>query len=753
MQENSKPTEDDGGDFAVRFFEQDESGRNELQDDQAFDDSVGKLDGSELKDALRDIKNSLGSKEERDAFQAVLRDVGGDVTKVESAADLEKMMARMDAYTKSIDTEIEYAGKNLPKEVLDELRRDLINIPTTDEILRPRIAVPQVPEKPWTPNQRKKVNRLNLALTKAFRESRSATGISKKSVSAVYKAYHAARLTLAHGWGNIPLDAWDFLWKVLSADESVNLHRLAHISMLSRDMSEARVTLNPSQQLLTIEAVFVDGWESKAIDNWKRCAGTLGGAKSETFQEYWELGVRIYCRVGDMNQAERAVKQLLDRHMDPRILMSLIRTFSEKATAESQERAWMAYRQMRELLRNDMKLSDYDQVISYFLTTNQTENALYAFVDMMSDGEIDLKKQKYMPSIVANKFFLGKWLKRLIGAGDLDGAFNVVEFMRRKGVDASPIQLNGLIGAWQRSGGSSALEKADKLAWDMIESRVKFVGARKSDKAEEQEPASLPWPRATLETFSLLAENYRLRDLHGRMEALWDAFRAAEISPDAFMMNQLLESHIQAGQPKEAVSLYHSLVTDRGVSPDPYTFSALWKTLAVNRLHIVTQGEQEEYTNATRNLFEETIKYRAVFEPEGIDGQLARKMLHTFRRLKDNTGFLVTLTTLRHLFNFSPPDTLVMELALGTTKLSWDSPSQRKKLMLAKRSMDNQLLAWADGDAEKLQGEMRGEALFEYLQKMYWPQSGTDAETRKKFLDASKQMGVYDLLAPKKRKQ
>jgi pentatricopeptide repeat protein len=750
LQQQSKKEEDTEG-FSVRFFEQDDHKRKELPDDEAFGNSIGKLDGSELKEALQDIQASLASKEERDAFQAVLREVGGDVSRVGSATDLEQMMQRMEAYTSSIDAEIQSAGSNLPKEVLDELQRDLRELPLSDQdddILKPRIAVPQISEKPWTPNQRKKINRLNVVLARAFREYRRDPGLTKNTVAVVYKAYHSARLTLARGWGHVPINVWDFLWTVLSADESINIHRLAHVSLLARDMSEARVTLSPSQQLVTIEAVFVDGWEAKAIDNWKRCVSTLGSDKAETFQDYWELGVRIFCRTGDVDQAERAANKLLSRHLDARILMPLIRTLSEQETPEGQQRAWNTYRKMRNLLSSEMKLSDYDQVISYFLATNQTENALYTFVDMMSDGEIDLKKQKYMPSVVANKFFLGKWLKRLIGAGDLNGAFSVVEFMRKRGVAASPIHLNGLIGAWQRSGGATDLEKADKLAWEMIESRIRFVGSRAAGAPTDADAAS-SWPRATLETFSLLAENYRLRELHGRMESLWDAFHESEISPDAFMMNQLLESHLQEGQPKDALDLYRALVKDRGVSPDPYTFSALWKTLPVNRLHVISPSALPAEIASTRALFAETVGFKAVFEPEGMDGQLARKILHTFRRLKDDVGFLVALTVLRQVFRFSPPETLVMELVLGTTKLSWESAVQRKRLVLAKRALDNELLAWAEGDASKLEAEKRGDALYEYLQKKFWP-AGTDLQRREALMHAAREMGVYEVLASKR---
>lgn len=751
--------------FSVRFFEQNNEKRIELPNEDAFGESMNQLDASELKDALMEIKQEMGGKEEQDAFDEVISQMGGDWDKMKTADDLEKMVARMDAYNAAIDAEIDETGADLPPELLEELDLAIPGLPSMGSLGK-RVKLPQIPEEPWTGNQRKKITKFNLVLRRTARNMRRGAQLDKKNVLGVYKAYHASRFSLAHSWDQVPLEVWDLLWKVFSTDESINIHRLSHISLLARDMSEAKVTLNPAQQLLTIEAVFVDGWEEKAVENWRRCVSSLGDENAETFQEFWELGVRMFCRVGDFDQAQRAVDKLIQKHSDPRILMPIIRTFSEMGTEDSQDRAWNSYRKMRRLLGADMKLSDYDQVISYFLTTNQTESALFAFVDMMSNGKIDLKKQQFMPSVVANKFFFGKWLKRLIGAGDLNGAESVINLMRNKGIDAAAVQLNGLIGAWQRSGGADNLDKADQMAWGMIESRIKFVQERQKQNSNKDAknkynanqasprgvPALSPLPRATLETFCLLAENYRLRDLPGQLESLWQAFRDAEISPDAFMINQLLESLIQSGQTKEAIASYHNFVTEQGVTPDPYTFSALWKTLGVNRLHRISPDVlAAEEPQQTRALFAEMVKFRKVFEPEGIDGQLARKILHTFRRIGDRTGLVVALTALRDIFKFLPPEMLVLEMTLGTMKLSWDTPQNRYKLVLAKRAMDRDLLDRVGGDAAQLEGMGRGEALYEYMQKHFWPKDGSDEDKRAMFLEAAEHMGVYRLLGSRKK--
>lgn len=747
-------------DFSVRFFEQGDQNRKELSNEQAFEDSLGGVSATELRDDLFNLRAQLGNPDDRDAFRDVLREMGEDWGKVNSAEDVEKIIAKMEDYTRSIDVEIKQASTDMPKGVLEQLIGDVPELSLEDDGSPdgPRDLIPQVRINPdeITTNRRRKITKFNSIVTR-FILAEKESGLKKKAVQSLYKAYHATRLALAQNWNDVSPALWEVLWRAFSSEKDSS-NKLSRIAALARDMGDARATLHPTQQVLAIEAVFVDGWESKAIENWRRRISTLGAETSESFQDFWELGARMYCRVGDLGQAERATNKLLSRNMSPRILIPLIRTCCEQGTEEGRQKAWASYRQMRELLGKGMTLTDYDQVISCFLTAHQVENALYAFVDMMSDGRIDMTKQRHMPSVIANKFFLGKWLKRLIGAGDLDGAFSVVKFMRGKGVEASPIHLNGLIGAWQRSGGADDLEKADALGWEMVESRLKFVASRKSGSdvpsnngtpSPKRTPMDLP--RATIETFSLLAENYRQRNLHGRLEALWDTFREAKISPDAFMMNQLIESLIQEGQPQEALALYHSLIESNKVVPDPYTFSALWKTLGANRYQIRDPETQAKEIEVTRAMFKETVKHRDVFQPEGIDGQLARKILHTFRRLQDNAGFLVAITAFKETFKFLPPETLVMEMVLGTTKLSWDTPSQRSKLMVAKREVDRELLAWAEFNAANLEGETkRGAALYAYLQKKFWPAEGKEEEKRKIFVEVARQMGVYELLGPKK---
>lgn len=756
MPEQAVSADAQNDDFTVRYFEQEQGNRKELGHETEFSTSLNEIGPSEMTSSLNQLEAALKTPQEKAALSDVIKQMSGLWGGVRSQADMDAVSAQMESQSKRIDKEIEEATEGLPASIMKNLTASLKQFGLdADEPLTEStsLTIPEIPTNTWTLNQRRKVSKLNAAIYHACVEKRRMSAFSQSSVSAVYRAYHAARLGLARSWSHVPIDVWDFLWSVFNTEESGNPHRLTHLSLLARDMSDANVDLSPAQQIVTIEAVFVDGWEARAMENWKRNVTTLGGKKAETFKDFWELGVRMHCHMGNLEAAERASAKLLERRMDARILMPIIHAYCKQNTPESRAKGWEKYRQMRELLGKSMNLNDYDQVIANFLTHGNTESALYAFVDMMSDGQIDLSKQRYMPSVIANKFFVGKWLKRLIGAGDLDGAYSVVKFMLAKGVQASPVQLNGLIGAWQRSGTAANMEKAEELGWNMIESRVAFVKARENKTLQHtptsrNEPAQ--YPRATLETFCILAENFRLRDLQDRQEELWALFRDAQISPDAFMMNQLLETHIQAGKHAEALDLYHNFVAESGVQPDPHTFSALWKTIAVNRLYVITPEDAGNYIPETRQLFADMVEARAVFGSQGAHYQLARKILHSFRRLNDFPGLLIAQAALKEVFGFSLSDILVLELAIGTHKLSSDTPALRRALMIAKRDMEFSLLKWAGNDPAKLEGAGRSEALHAYLQKIFTDEIGSDKEAKKILLRVAKEMGVLELLPAKK---
>lgn len=639
----------------------------------------------------------------------------------------------------------------------------------------PDTSAMRIDDTGLTANARRHVKNLNNVLRPAARrlENKNKTpsgGVDAKIITALWSRYGAARTGLAESWSNIPPAVWSCLWTVLAWDDKSgggarNPRRMSHIYYLAKDMQAAGVPLTDAQQLLAMEAMFIEGWPAAALENWRRGAATLG-ARPATAVDYWELGVRMCAQQGDLERAERAadrlfsddLKKLLQQSAgrgnkirgDPRVLLGLIRN---AAAEDAKDTAWATYRQLRELLdehdheNGGMKIEDYDEVVSCFLTANHTEYAFDVFVDMMFSGALDVHKQqlqqrqrpKKLPSAVANHFFFGKWLKRLIGAGDLDGAYRVLHFMQARGVMTASVQVNGLLGAWLRSGAAANQERADVLAWRMVESRRLFVDLRRREKQMEwplklrmggftpgeataaaaaaaQEAGDLTFvPRATLETFVLMANNYKNRGQLAQLERLWEAFRDCEMaSTDAFMMNQLLESYVHEGRADEAHALYRDLVLGpQRIEPNAHTFLVLFRSLAVHRtvFRMMSDDDRRAAGVDCRQLVAEMVKLAPVaFRTEtssyasdnGNDAHdartiafyqaLGRMVLHSFRKTGDYVGLCVMLRVLRPLLQgrdgggfdrFRVTDSLAVELVAETSALERDSPTARHRIFKA----------------------------------------------------------------------
>ncbi|KAL1882707.1 hypothetical protein VTK73DRAFT_1227 [Phialemonium thermophilum] len=552
---------------------------------------------------------------------------------------------------------------------------------------------PDIPEDSWPRSKGYHISRLNTYLKNAF-EDISKGKITPKIVSSTWKYYSAARSVLSTSWDKVPKEVWELLWQILSCEKKWNLSRMAHVHVLAKDMNSAGMSLDASRQLLAIEAMFVSGWQKEAIDNWKKAASTLG-SKSGLSKDYWELGVRMNCHFGDLERAERAVDALfeLSKESDPRILIPLIRAYAR--TEATGEQAWQQYRRLRGALGKSMQIEDYDEVIGSFLAGNHTELGLQAFVDMMFSSHISIRGKPELPLIVGNQFFLGKWLKRLIGAGDLDGAFNVIKYMEKKGIMGSAVQVNGLIGAWLRSETAENVGRAEDLAWAMIQSRLVFVKLRQREALLEwpmklsiadsdQSPGLRFVPKATLETFCLMAENYRRRGLYKEMERLWAAFGEAEIATNSFMMNQLIESFIQNGEAEKATDFYRSMTQEHHIRPDAYTFLALYKSLSVNRLLVKYDELVEQDIVMARQFFRDMVHYPWQFDSETIYEQLPRSILHSFLKLGDYGGLLAACRAMQKLFDFAPSEALLVELAAGSTALR--SPNRRNTKLLLEAS-------------------------------------------------------------------
>ncbi|KAI1312562.1 hypothetical protein F5Y03DRAFT_340784 [Xylaria venustula] len=624
-------------------------------------------------------------------FSSALNDPGGELDA--RLKEFENHLQSMIEMTKAIE---EMGGK----EEAEKLRRQFAHDPDTDAAVEdmdnPSVSSLAISINGLWGNRQDRVHRLNTWIRRCHK-AREKNNILPKDIQGLWKLYSAARTTMSGRWHTVPAPTWDFLWQTLSAEHAFETNRMSYIYALTKDMQQAGIALRPDQQILALEAIFVDGWESEAIENHRRHVSTLG-TDPETFVPFWQLGLQMHCRVGNLERAERIAKTILDcpYETDPRFIQPLIKLCAE--TPAAVENGFKLYRDLRASLGNAMTIEDYDTIVSYFLASGNTEYALYVFVDMMKSGSIDLVGVRQYPPTIANPFFFGKWLKRLIGAGDLEGASNVIRFMMSRGITPRTIQVNGLIGAWFRSGAAADAQKAEDVAWAMINTRIQFVELRR--RQSNSPDVNLysfgdGWPRATLETFSLLAENYKERGLTAKIDPLWQSFQEAEISPDSFMLNQLLFSLLQEGRGETVVPMYQELVERFKLKPDSHTFMALWQALPANRFARRLPNDLATESSNTRALFAEMIKHVSIFQSNDgaeIDPFLARNILHSFRKIRDHAGLLLAYRALRRILNYNPPDMVVFEMMLGTLDL--ERLAKRRegaKLIKARTTLDHYL--------------------------------------------------------------
>lgn len=514
----------------------------------------------------------------------------------------------------------------------------------------------------------------------------------------------------------VPTEVWQALWKIFSLEGPANPARMAHVHGLAKIMIRVGVPLTDEQQLLAIEATFVDSDPIGALNTWRRLVSTFDD-KGMVTMAYWELGIRMWSEHGDVQRAERASKALLDRASpstpaDSRVLLHLIQVYCKwPGTAE---KGFQLYRRMRDLakkMEKPMEIEDYDSVISVFLVAGHTDYAMFAFTDMMFDGTVDLYGKAKLPHGLKNQFFFGKWLKRLIGAGDLDGAHNVLVFMQKNGVMAASVQVNGLLGAWLRSGTAEDRQKAEKLALSMVQSRRNFVDLRRRNLLTEW-PIRLTdgrvashghtgenldftmVPRATTETFVLLAENYRERGLFGRLEELFISWKECEMPSDALMMNELMMAAVAQNRGDKARELYELMVHENDIVPNADTFTVLFASLPVNQLHrsAITDAIATESGALARSIFRDMVSLTWVFQDaewrakKGLVSEAqAKLMLHSFRKAGDFAGVMAALEGLRDVMGFAITRNVLLEMIAEHERI--DRPSPRTTRVVVNTTM------------------------------------------------------------------
>jgi hypothetical protein len=506
------------------------------------------------------------------------------------------------------------------------------------------------------------------------------------------------------------------------------LERMAHLKYLGDDMRAAKVSMTPAQRLLYMEAIFIEGHESTAIKEWRE-AGPLfakqelsewaasGPTRAEMYsKEYWELGIRMLSRAGHFNPALEATEHYLSDIQEPstlRIVIPVIQALLASKQERTLQQAWALYVRLRYNLGDNMKMEDYDAVVSIFLASSHWNLASAVFKDMMLTGDTAANKEDStalytttpdglktwkissqelgwestrkvgaLPVRFRNKFFFGSWIKKLIGDGDLESAEKIFTLMQDHRICPSAIHVNGLIGAWFRQGTEKSRVLAEDMAWRMIKERLEFVKQRDLGYKLQGPIRTVPskdlpdtksinlTPPATIETFIILIEQYRRRQKQDRLSDLFDSFKQTKIQPNTIFMNQLLSLDTKSNRVDWAADTYVSLTSNGNVRPDLDTVSILWTIMKkiADPVHGSWKPSKPLFRSC-RQLFAETIKHVSSLGKERPSKlrELYELIILSFGHELDQAGTAVALSALRHEFGIFPNEqttrTIVLQIA------------------------------------------------------------------------------------------
>ncbi|KAF4625211.1 hypothetical protein G7Y89_g12958 [Cudoniella acicularis] len=534
----------------------------------------------------------------------------------------------------------------------------------------------------------------SLQIKLALAASREKHKQTKSLRGSVWKSYLMCRSALISFPRNVPRSIWSGLWAVLSStDSSEYVDRMAHIKYLGDDLKKVNVPIKLEQCLLYVEALLVQGDLEVAIREWD--AIKTKAKNSEHVTEHCELGVKLFCQQGDLDQALRTADTLLSNTSDPttfRILLPIIQTCLASRDIKNIQLAWALYVRLQVNMGSRMVMSDYDTIILSCLEAGQADLALGAFKDMMPEipqnmssvaiykkftdakglnsitienKELDFRNSRALTSLPPsfnNKFFFGKWLKKLIGEDELEAARKVLDLMNERGIRPDARHVNGLIGAWVRKGTTKSLEMAEDMAWKMINARLSAV------KDREEYPGRHSKKRSVY--------SFNNTDDGKKKGELWDLFNTlgrAKIRPNTYFMNELLSMDTKTDHQTWAWKTYIEMTENGAIQPDFETFTVLWHSLCKLSARVLRTYHERPLGGfpMPRSLFAEMIKHKVSLGKEGkIPRDLYESIILCFSLAEDQAGTAVALRALQENFGLYPNEETARTIILQLSRLS-----------------------------------------------------------------------------------
>ncbi|CAF9926388.1 hypothetical protein IMSHALPRED_006949 [Imshaugia aleurites] len=533
----------------------------------------------------------------------------------------------------------------------------------------------------------------------------------------LWKSYARCKAVLPPFLHLIPEKSWTVLWASHHTMSTDHPQWASHIVTLSEDMLSAGKELDVYHRILYIEGLRHGGRHDEAISQWQKLKDDLGEDK-RAIAEYELLGVRMFASHGDPERAERIALNYLtpENPEDHRILIPILGAWAQRGDAIGIKHAWALYLHFKTQVGDDITMEDYDTITMSFLKAGRTDLALAVFKDLMLTGKqtdqgsielyrtaasligesqssaitpedlnkISLTGLIALPRRFQNKFFYASWLKKLLGMGEVDAAATVIELMYERGVKPDSKHLNGIIGAWLRTGKDGDRETAEKMAWAMIHERLDLV-YRRGDRDASNSP-DIPSVKgitvpphlrrtispANIETFSLLLQHYGRRGQDDNVQLMQKCLAMAEIPPNSYFINHLLYVDLRKGQHQSAWERYERMF--HKTRPDLETFACLWDCEKAHLDSLLIHAK-DRFPGPRRIMSDMMNWYaslqRGEVEPvrEDFSKELHDQIIRCFGQAADLEGLVAALYAMKESFGIYPDEETARTVSLKVGRM------------------------------------------------------------------------------------
>ena len=533
----------------------------------------------------------------------------------------------------------------------------------------------------------------------------------------LWKSYARCKAILPPFLHLIPEKSWTVLWTSQHTMSTDHPEWASRLITLSEDMLSAGKALDFYQRILYIEGLRHEGRHDEAINQWENLKADLG-KDPQAIEEYELLGVRMFASNGDPERAEKIALNYLrpEKSEESRILIPILSAWAQRGDAIGIRHAWALYLRFKTQVGDKMMMEDYDNITMSLLSSGRADLALAVFKDLMLTGQqtgqgsvelyrkaagligksqssaitpedlnkISLTGLIALPRLFQNKFFYASWLKKLLGMGDVDAAATVIELMYERGVRPDSKHLNGLIGAWLRTGSDRNREKAEGMAWAMIHERLDFV--KKRGHRDALNGQTMPSVKgitvpphlertvspANIETFSLLLQLYGRRSQDDNVQLMQDCLAMAEIPPNSYFINHLLYVDLRKGQHQSAWERYEQMF--RKTQPDLETFACLWDCEKAH-LDSLLIGANGRFPRP-RTLMWHMMNWYSSLKPgqrklvrEDFSKELHNQIIRCFGQVAELEGLIVALYALKESFGMYPDRETVRNVYLQVIRM------------------------------------------------------------------------------------